>query len=91
MPVWKLLEAESGSSRISEEMSGILRNLQEEVGRLHPATGGGCYLNLPAGRLSWGAEPGPRGVAGAVALPGQGGQAGGAGELVEACPALRNR
>ena len=31
------------------------------------------------------------GPTGAAALPGQGGQAGGAVELVEACPALRNR
>ena len=55
---------------------------------LHPATGGGGYLNLPAGRLYWGAEPDPRGVPGAVALPGQGGQVGRAGELVEPCPAF---
>ena len=45
---------------------------------------------LASWRLYWGAEPGPGGVAGAEALPGQGGQAGGAGELVEACAALRN-
>ena len=29
--VWKLLEAESGSSRINEEISGILRNLQKAI------------------------------------------------------------
>ena len=46
---------------------------------------------LASWRLYWGAEPGPGGVAGAAALPGQGGQAGGTGELVEACAALRNR
>ena len=50
-----------------------------------------CWLNWPAGGLYWWAEPGPGRVAGAAALPGKGGQAGGAGGLVETCPALRNR
>ena len=29
--IWKHLEAELGSSKISEEMSGILRNLQKAI------------------------------------------------------------
>ena len=37
-------------------MLGILRSLQEAVGRIHPANGGGGWLNLPAGRLYWGAK-----------------------------------
>ena len=37
------------------------------------------------------AEPGSGGVEGVTALPGHGGQAGGACELVEACPAFRKR
>ena len=41
--------------------------------------------------LTGGAKPGPGGLAGAAALPGQVGQAGRAGEFKEACPALRNR
>ena len=57
-------DLESESSRISEEMLGILRNLQEAVGRHYPATGGGGQLNLLAGRLYWGAETGPGGAAG---------------------------
>ena len=55
------------------------RQTRGAVGRLHPATGGGGKLSWPAGGLYWGAKPGPGGVVGAAALPGQGGHAGGAG------------